>query len=496
MGNRPSRNLFEGLGFTERLTRHPRIAYYIYPDGLCGMAAGRKKSEWTIVVPFVVDQLLVGSELANDPKFRKQLERFGGPTGAHVFDPHRTTFGEKDNVEVWRLHGEHASGKHKNADVAEAVWALRQQIPDDMSSAMVAPNHVLVPPGRMHECPWGPPEPGDPISFPARRTPSVEVVVIDSGFIMDSPISADLSTVSFGEWLVEVPGTAAPVYEWQPGTEVPPGVADPRDQNDDGALDALAGHANFVAGVVARSCAYAELTVESLNSSVIDADTSIPGFVTEAEVARCWWEHIDAPVLNVGFAFATLPSQPLHVESDPSVVNGPPSWTLQRVMDMIGDSAEHVIVAPAGNQSCIVRQYPAAFSLTHRNVAGVGSVDANGNRSDFSNYGPWVNCCTGGEDVASALVDWDGTTEEGEPTPLLPEVDWPHPDKTFTGFATWNGTSFAAPRVSAAIAELVAESIVAGAEITPGDAWEQLRAGGPTPGLEMGKRLGLPPVSA
>ncbi len=313
--------------------------------------------------------------------------------------------------------------------------------------------------------------------------------MIDSGFIMASPVSTVVTKVSFGEWLVQVPGIV-PAYDWQPGTEAPPGAASPLDQNGNGVLDALAGHANFVAGVVAQGCEYAELTVESLSSSVIDNDTSIPGFVTEAEVARCWWEHRNAPVANVGFAFATLPNQPLFVESDPGVVNGPPSWALQAVMDAVLE--DHIVVAPAGNQNCSVRQYPAAFSLTHKNVAGVGSVDASGDRSTFSNHGSWVNCCTTGENVASAFVDyWHGKTEDGEPTPGVEPAAWPHPDKTFSGWASWSGTSFAAPRVAAAIAE----SVASGGAANPVDAWEQLRAGGPTAGLDMGKRLdGLPPV--
>ncbi len=491
MGNRPNRNLFAGLGFTARLTKHRRIGYYIYPDFLCGLGTDGEESDSSVLITFVVDQLLVAAPLANEPTFNKELSKYAGPTGVHVFDPETSGVADVDNVQIWRLHGEHASGKHTHADVAEAVWDLRKKLPSGMGPEMVAPNHVLVPAGKMHECPWGPPAEHGAVTLPARVTPAIEVVVIDSGFIMESPVSMVVTNVTFGEWLVQVPGIA-PAYDWQPGTEAPPGVPDPLDQNEDGRLDALAGHANFVAGVVAQGCEHAELTVESLNSSVIDSDTSIPGFVTEAEVARCMWEHRNAPVMNVGFAFATLPDMSLSVESDPSVVNGPSSFTLRTVMNAITENGEGVVVAPAGNQNCIVQQYPAAFSLTHENVAGVGSVDASGDRSTFSNHGPWVNCCTVGEDVASAFVDhWDGLTEEGDPDPLLPEVDWPHPVKSFHGWASWSGTSFAAPKVAAAIAELVAS----GAAVTPLEAWGQLSSGGATPGLDMGKRLdGLPPV--
>jgi thermitase len=491
-GKGPNGGLVKAPGFTQRLMKHPRIGYYIYPDGLCGLLTDDPDDCPTIAVAFVVDQLLVTAKLADHSTFGKELAKLAGPTGVRVFDPETTGVAHEDNVEIWQLHGSARSGKHSQTDVAQAVWELRTKLPSGMEPQMVAPNHVLVPPGRTHECPYGAPRPYSAVSLPARAYPSIEVVVIDSGFIMQSPISLAVTTVSFGEWLAAVPTPSGGVgLDWEPGMEAPPGITEPLDQNGDNRLDALAGHANFVAGVVARSCQHAELTVESLNSSVIDSDTSIPGFVTEAEVARCWWEHRDAPVVNIGYAFATLPNQALNIEDDPGVVNGPPSWAFQVVMGAIGE--EHVVVAPAGNQRCTVRQYPAAFSSTYGNVAGVGSVDENGDRSWFSNHGPWVNCCTGGENVASTFVDhWEGKTEDGDPTPGQPEQNWPHPDKLFSGWALWSGTSFAAPRVTAALAEMVAT----GAAATPLDAWQQLSAGGPTAGLDMGKRLdGLPPVS-
>lgn len=490
-GNEPNGRLIRAPGFTQRLMDHPRIGYYIYPDGLCGLVTRDPDDCPTIAVAYVVDQLLVTAKLAEHSKFSKELAKVAGPTGVHIFDPETSGVAHEDNVEIFVLHDGGKAGRHSHAGVPDAVWKLRTKLPTGMEPQMVAPNHVLVPPGRTHECPYGAPRPYGSLTLPARAYPSIEVVVIDSGFIMQSPISLAVTNVSFGEWLARLP--AAAVYDWEPGTEAPPGITTPLDQNGDNKLDALAGHANFVAGVVARSCEQAELTVESLNSSVIDSDTSIPGFVTEAEVARCWWEHRDAPVVNVGYAFATLPNQALNIEDDPSVVNGPPSWSFQVVMDAVGDTEEHMVVAPAGNQNCTVRQYPAAFSLTYSNVAGVGSVDENGDPSSFSNHGPWVNCCTGGENVASTFVDyWDGETEDGDPTAFVPEENWPHPDKLFSGWALWSGTSFAAPRVTAAIAEAVAS----GTATNPLDAWTQLIQGGPTPGLDMGTRLdGLPPVS-
>src|SRR5262249_4271580 len=142
-----------------------------------------------------------------------------------------------------------------------------------------------------------------------------------------------------------------------------------------------------------------------------DADTPIP---TEASVARSLWQHRRSQVINVGFAFPTLPSADVVPNTtDPS---GPASWTFELALGGI-DAESTVVVCPSGNQGCPIRQYPAAFHTAgHPNVIGVGSISKDGARSVFSNYGPWVACCTEGEKVVSTFYErWIGTTEEAEP---------------------------------------------------------------------------------
>jgi hypothetical protein len=65
--------------------------------------------------------------------------------------------------------------------------------------------------------------------------------------------------------------------------------------------------------------------------------------------------------------------------------------------------------------------------------------------------------------VYSTFVDWDGPVE-GEP---LSDIEH------FRGWARWNGTSFAAPKVAARIAALVA----ADPGLPPTAAWELLVSG-------------------
>ena len=75
-------------------------------------------------------------------------------------------------------------------------------------------------------------------------------------------------------------------------------------------------------------------------------------------------------------------------------------------------------------------------------MIGVGAVGPDG-PTPWTNYGEWVDACAPGADlVSSFFAKFDG------PEPRINTVD---PDK-FAGWATWSGTSFAAPVVAAALA--------------------------------------------
>ena len=112
-----------------------------------------------------------------------------------------------------------------------------------------------------------------------------------------------------------------------------------------------------------------------------------------------------------------------------------PSPVLEHGLNSFGH--ETVVVACAGNFSSDRPFWPAAL----KRVVAVASLDAKGlDRAEFSNYGWWVDACTVGEGVVSSFFNFDGPVG-ASPTP-----------EDFTGYATWSGTSFAAPRVAAAIA--------------------------------------------
>ena len=497
-GNKPKVNYLSA--FSTRVGQHSRTAYYPVGGGQ-GAAA----------VAMVIDEILVGEKAM--PYFRalfrdlikkkKQLV----DTGHTVFEGLKPKASE--DVHIWRLKKTNRFGKQSHPDVAMLVWEARKKLPSKIPPEQVAPNHVLIPSPNYHTCPGGPPEPHAIEPFPSRE-PSAgpKVVVIDSGYVDDGWVFYEkwIDELDRGQWFsgTPIPGSTparfrAP-YTW---TAEPP---EPRfitvtEADMENHLATLVAHANFVVGVIAQACPQAQITLVNHNGGFIESDDTETPIPTEASVARSLLTYRDAAaVINVGFAFPTLPRQP-------SVLKPPvPSWPFE--LALRGMSSTTMVVAPAGNQNCPVPQYPAAFHLDkrHRNVIGVGSIAPHPNgppltKSDFSNYGsanygPWVACCTEGEDVLSSFIThWVGKTEDAELANNpggYPKGSYP-PKNFTTNWALWSGTSFAAPKVTAAIACGVVQGQ------SPLGAWLALPANPPDPALAttlgMGKVLsGLPPA--
>jgi hypothetical protein len=175
-------------------------------------------------------------------------------------------------------------------------------------------------------------------------------------------------------------------------------------------------------------------------------------FTDEISVAHSLLHHSDTDVVSCGFAFPTLDRHPsIPFTSVMAVLSGP--YAPRRGV---------AVVSPAGNETSAYPYWPAA----HPDVIGVASTNRMGNaRAWFSNWGPWADCCARGQEVRSTYIDWIGPVE-GEP---LTDIE------TFIGWASWDGTSFAAPKVAAAIARLVAAS---GGTLLPVEAYQRLVSGG------------------
>lgn len=199
------------------------------------------------------------------------------------------------------------------------------------------------------------------------------------------------------------------------------------------------GHGTFVAGLIASECPEADIRM--LRAGFASRDSNWFGLVTDVELAKtidtalAKVRNID--VLNLSIGGYTHDGRSLFA-------------TGRSVAKAIRLGV--TVVAGAGNDGRRDPFHPAA----EPGVIAVGSLDSKGARSCFSNTGPWVDLHAIGEDVVSTYpiveVNRMALPEGGapgcRPQPAVPEqtVDYN------TGFARWSGTSFAAARISGAIA--------------------------------------------
>jgi hypothetical protein len=196
------------------------------------------------------------------------------------------------------------------------------------------------------------------------------------------------------------------------------------DEVGDRFLDPAAGHGTFIAGVIEQHAPGCDIEVFRVLSTFGDGD--------EVAVSRILTELADRPdderphLVNLSFGGYSVIGMDIL------------DHAIRRL-----DQAGSVVVASAGNESTCVPLYPAILPK----VVSVGAIDADDDPAPFTNYGPWVQACALGADVVSLFYEgFDGAE------PPVAGVD---PDR-FEGWAIWSGTSFAAPRVVAALAREVA----------------------------------------
>ena len=286
------------------------------------------------------------------------------------------------------------------------------------------PNHVLTAAPNWKPGPADEPVPADAVPAPhfpsAAPSRPVTVAVLDTGISPHPWFTGQSWYSSCGPEVQEVP-----------------------DADHDLRLDSVAGHGTFIAGVVAKHAPAASLIIGKIiaGDGVTDELRLLRGLSRLRAHAHQHHAAVDVISLSLG----------CYTHDDK------PSPVLEHGLNSFGH--ETVVVACAGNFSSDRPFWPAAL----KRVVAVASLDAKGlDRAEFSNYGWWVDACTIGEGVVSSFFNFDG-----------PVGSSPAPED-FTGFATWSGTSFAAPRVAAAIAARAARrdvraAVAAGELLDPTD---------------------------
>lgn len=208
-------------------------------------------------------------------------------------------------------------------------------------------------------------------------------------------------------------------HPWYEGSVLAsPGSVDPLDEKGDGELDRQAGHGTFVTGLILQQAPGATVRVVR----AFDED----GVVRVRTAARAIvdLDRHGADIINLSFGgYTRTDRMPLaHRKAFSKLREGT------------------VVVAAAGNHNpdkktekdkMDRRFWPAAM----KRVVAVAALDqdqtAGVRLAKFSNFGPWVTVSAVGTDLLSTFVS-----------------DF----KDFDGWATWSGTSFAAPIVAGRIA--------------------------------------------
>jgi len=198
----------------------------------------------------------------------------------------------------------------------------------------------------------------------------------------------------------------------------------------DNYLDPVAGHGTFIAGIIEQLTPGCTIRVQSVLQP--------QGDVSVATLAVELFHLMEPP---------TPEPKP-----KPKIVNFSFGGTgrdimFESVIDHYHQHHEVVFVGAAGNEGSCVEQYPAALP----SVIGVAALGPTG-PAPFSNYGPWVDACAPGTDLVSGFfAKFNGD---------MPPINGLDPDD-FDEWATWSGTSFAAPVVVAALAREMVDGCTA-----------------------------------
>jgi subtilisin family serine protease len=241
------------------------------------------------------------------------------------------------------------------------------------------------------------------------RGQGVIVAVIDTGVDYDHPQLADHILMDDNE----IVG-----YDFVDDDENPMDQGNGLDDDNDSQVDEGTGHGTHVAGIIALLAPEAKIMpLRVLNSEgvgTIDLVVKALNFVQEFADDNSG--HGDGPYIPIVVNLSLgIPEQ---------------SFTLLAALRGVLNDGIPVIAA-AGNNNSSAKHYPAAGDIGKLDVIAVSATDRNDKKATFSNFGNWINLSAPGVGIYSTFIN--------------------------SRFANWDGTSMAAPFVTAETALIMSK---------------------------------------
>jgi hypothetical protein len=202
----------------------------------------------------------------------------------------------------------------------------------------------------------------------------------------------------------------------------------------DGYPDPAAGHGTFVIGIIEQLTPGCSFDIRNVTHP--DGDVNESGVIAELEKLA---------LMDFSPHIVVMPFSG-YLSFDEWMRDGAP---LAKAIAALNEKGT-LIVASAGNHAQWAPAYPAAF----REVIGVAALDESGRPAPFTNYGTWVDACAVGTNVVSLFFGNKRKAVEDPDRKFYKIEPW-----VFRGWARWSGTSFAAPRVAAALAREIAKIV-------------------------------------
>jgi thermitase len=235
----------------------------------------------------------------------------------------------------------------------------------------------------------------------------------------------------------------------------------------DDLLDLAAGHGQFCAGVVQQVAPGVDLDVRrGLSTDGYGDEVALAELIVAAAASG-------ARIVNLSLGAFTNDDRP-------------PLLLATALREALAEQPDLLVVCAAGNHGSDRPCWPAAFhgdpEFAHAVVSVAGlhrEEDGSAVGAAWSGRGGWVECSTFAEGVVSTyVIGTESRNHDSEPEVFGPAA-----------WATWTGTSFAAPQIVGAVVQLMQDD----AGLTPRQALDQLLKGG-TAITGYGTAIGVLPV--